>query len=95
MSSSIQSDGWLRTSLVSMLWRRANITFLHLLSSSTRASAREDGLGEEEGGGLGLRLLGGEGLGDDVGEEDVEEGWSGDFGGLGNQEGSMNRPSKG
>ena len=35
-------------------------------------------MGEEEGGGLGLRLLGGEGLGDDVGEEDVEEGWSGD-----------------
>ena len=40
-------------------------------------SAR-DGVDEEEGGGLGLRLLGGEGLGDDVGEEDVEEGWSGD-----------------
>ena len=63
---------------MSMLWRRVDITFLPLLSSSTRVSAREDGLGEEEGGGLGLRLLGGEGLGDDVGEEDVEEGWSGD-----------------
>ena len=50
---------------------------------------------EEEGGGSGPKLLGGEGLGDEVGEEDVEEGWSGDLGGLGNQEGSMNRPSKG
>ena len=78
-----------------MVWRRANTASLPLLASSTRARAREDGLGEEEGGGSGLRLLGGEGLGDDVGEEDVEEGWSGDLGGLGNQEGSMNRPSKG
>ena len=52
-------------------------------------------MGEEEGGGSGPKLLGGEGLGDEVGEEDVEEGWSGDLGGLGNQEGSMNRPSKG
>ena len=50
MSSSIQRDGWLRTSLVAILRRRVDITFLPLLSSSTRVSAR-DGVDEEEGGG--------------------------------------------
>ena len=77
MSSSSQRDGWPRTSLVSMVWRRANTASLPLLASSTRARAR-DGVDEEEGGGSGPKLLGGEGLGDGVGEEDVEEGWSGD-----------------
>ena len=90
MSSSSQRDDWLRTSLVSMVWRRANTAFLPLLSSSTRARAREDGVDEEEGGGSGPNLFGGEGSGEDVGKV-----VSGDLGGLGNQEGSVNRPSKG
>ena len=68
MSSSSQRDGWLRTSLVSMLWRRADIASLPLLSSSIRARAREDGVGEEEDGDSGLRLVGGEGSGEDVGK---------------------------
>ena len=46
--------------------------------------AREDGSGEEEGGGSGPYLLGGEGLGEEVVEEDVGEDWcSGVLGGLG------------
>ena len=46
--------------------------------------AREDGLGEEEGGGSGPNLLGGEGLGEEVVEEDVGEDWcSGVLGELG------------
>ena len=57
------------------------------MASSIRARAREDGLGEEEGGGSGPNLLGGEGLGElgeEVVEEDVGEDWySGVLGGLG------------
>ena len=76
---------------------------LPLLSSSTRARAREDGLGEEEGGGSGPNLLGGEGLGEEVVEEDVGEGCcSGDLAGLGKRmeflskkEGWVKRPSNG
>ena len=45
---------------------------------------------EEEGGGSGPNLFGGEGSGEDVGKV-----VSGVLGGLGNQEGSVNRPSKG
>ena len=59
-------------------------------------------MGEEEGGGSGPKCLGGEGLGEEVGEEDVEEGWSGELGGLGKRteflskkEGGVNRPSNG
>ena len=56
---------------MSMLWRRADIAFLPLLSSSTRARAR-DGVGEEEdveeGGGSGPNLVGGEDSGEDVGK---------------------------
>ena len=69
---------------------------LPLLSSSTRARARE------EGGGSGPNPLGGEELGDKVVEEDVGEGWSGELGGLGRmivflskKEGWVKRPSKG
>ena len=41
-------------------------------------------MGEEEGGGSGPNPLGGEGLGEEVVEEDVgEDGCSGDLGGLG------------
>ena len=40
---------------------------LPLLSSSMRARAREDGLGEEEGGGSGPNVLGGEVSGEEVG----------------------------
>ena len=72
------------------------------MASSIRARAREDGLGEEEGGGSGPNLLGGEGLGEEVVEEDVGEGWSGELGGLGRmtvflskKEGWVKRPSKG
>ena len=75
---------------------------LPLLSSSTRARAREDGSGEEEGGGSGPNLLGGEGLGEEVVEEDVGEGCSGELGGLGKRteflskkEGWVKRPSNG
>ena len=89
MSSSSQRDGWLSTSLVSMVRRRADITFLPLLSSSTRASAR-DGVDEGEGGGSGPNLFGGEGSGEDVGKV-----VSGELGGLGNHVGSTNRPSNG
>ena len=56
-----------------MVRRRAVAASLPLLSSSKRARAREDGLGEEEGGGSGPKCLGGEGLGEEVGEEDVGE----------------------
>ena len=56
---------------MSMLWRRVDIIFLPLLSSSTRVSAREDGLGVEEGGGSGPNLFGGEG--EEVDVEDVGE----------------------
>ena len=73
MSSSIQSDGWLRTSLVAILRRRVDITFLPLLSSSTRVSARDGVDEEEDGGGSGPNLLGGEG--ERVEVEDVGEGW--------------------
>ena len=66
MSSSSQRDGWLSTSLVFMDRRRAVITFLPLLSSSTRASAR-DGVEEEEGGGSGLSGVWGEDSGEEAG----------------------------
>ena len=85
-----------------MVWRRAIAASLPLLSSSTRARAREDGLGEEEGGGSGPNLLDGEGLGEEVGEEDVGEGCSGELGGLGKRteflskkDGWVKRPSNG
>ena len=88
MSLSIQSDGWLRTSLVAILRRRVVITFLPLLSSSTRVSAR-DGVDEEDGDFWGE--VSGEGVdwvlsGDEVGSDEV---------GLGNQLGVTKRPSKG
>ena len=54
-------------------------------------SAREDAVGEGEGGGSGPNLFGGEGSGEDV----VARVVSGDLVGLGNQVGSTNRPSKG
>ena len=50
---------------------------------------------DEEGGGSGPNLLGGEGLGEEVDEGEVMEGCSGELGGLENKEGSVNRPSKG
>ena len=75
---------------------------LPLLSSSTRARAREDGVGEEEGGRSGPNCLVGEGLGEDVGEDDVGELVSGVLGGLGKRtvflskkSGWVNSPSKG
>ena len=71
------------------------------MASSIRASAREDGLGEEEGGGSGSKVLGGEDSGEDVGE-DVGEVSSGELGGFGKRTvflskklGWVNRPSKG
>ena len=72
-----------------MVRRREDIPFLPLLSSSTRASAR-DGVDEEEGGGSGPKFVGGEGSGEDVGKV-----VSGELGGLGNHVGSTNRPSNG
>ena len=67
------------------------------MASSIRARAREDGLGEEEGGGSGPNVRGGE----DSGEE-VSEVFSGELGGLGRRavflskkEGLVNSPSKG
>ena len=54
---------------MAILRRRADITFLPLLSSSTRVSAR-DGVGED-GGGSGPNLLGGDG--ERVEVEDVGE----------------------
>ena len=81
MSSSIQSDGWLRVSLVFMARRRAVRVSLPLLSSSKRVSAR-DGVGDGGGGGSGPNRLGGEG--EEVDVEDVGEDWcSGVLGGLG------------
>ena len=76
---------------MSMLWRRVDIiASLPLLSSSTRARAR-DGVDEEEGGGSGPNLFGGEGSGEDV----VGKVVSGELGGSGNQVGFTNKPSKG
>ena len=67
------------------------------MASSIRASAREDGLGEEEDGGSGPKVLGGEVSGEDVGEV-----CSGELGGLGKRAvflskkvGLVNRSSKG
>ena len=40
-------------------------------------------MGEEEGGGSGPKVLGGEGLDEEVVEEDVGEGCSGELGGSG------------
>ena len=66
-----------------MVWRRAIAASLPLLSSSRRARAIEDGVGEEEeGGGSGPNALGGEVLGEEVGEEDVGEVCSGELGGV-------------
>ena len=80
-----------------MVRRRAVAASLPLLSSSRRARAREDGLSEEEGGGSGPKVLGGEDSGEDVGEV-----FSGELGGLGKRavflskkEGLVNSPSKG
>ena len=77
-------------------WRAAAPS-LPLLSSSMRARAREDGLGEEEGGCSGPNVLGGEVSGEDVGEV-----FSGELGGLGKRAvfllkkvGLVNKPSKG
>ena len=72
MSSSIQSDGWLRVSLEFMARRRTDRVSLPLLSSSKRVSAR-DGVGDEGGGGSGPYRLGGEG--ERVEVEDVGEVW--------------------
>ena len=72
-----------------MVRRRVDIASLPLLSSSTRARAR-DGVDEEEGGGSGPNLFGGEGSGEDVGKV-----VSGELGGLENHVGSTNRPSNG
>ena len=80
-----------------MVWRMAIAASLPLLSSSMRASAREEGVGEVEGGGSGPKVLGGEVSGEDVGEV-----CSGELGGLGKRAvflskkvGLVNRPSKG
>ena len=80
-----------------MVWRRAIAASLPLLSSSRRARAREDGVGEEEGEGSGPKVLGGEESGEDVGEV-----CSGELGGFGKRavflskkEGWVKRPSKG
>ena len=59
------------------------------MASSRRARAREEGLGEVEGGGSGPNGLGGEVSGEEGGVV------SGEGVGLGNQEGAVNRPSKG
>ena len=81
MSSSIQSDGWLRVSLEFMARRRTDRVSLPLLSSSKRVSAR-DGVGDEGGGGSGPYRLGGEG--ERVEVEDVGEvWWSGVWWGMG------------
>ena len=75
---------------------------LPLLSSSTRARAREDGLGEEEGGGSGPYCRGGEVSGEEGGEFSGEGVGLGEEGGLGKRAlflwkkvGLVNRPSKG
>ena len=81
MSSSIQRDGWLRTSLVFMDRRRADIASLPLLASSKRVRAREDGVVGEEGGGSGPKRFGGEDSGEEVGKV-----VSGDEAVSGNQE---------
>ena len=57
------------------------------MASSIRARAREDGLGEEEGGGSGPNVLGGEFSGEDVGVV-----FSGEVEGLG-EEGGLRRSS--
>ena len=72
-----------------MVRRSVDITFLPLLSSSTRVSTK-DGVDEEKGGGSGPNGFWGE----DSGEE-VERVVSGDEAGLGNQLGVTKRPSKG
>ena len=80
-----------------MVWRRTIAASLPLLSSSMRARAREDGLGEEEGRGSGPNLLG-----DEVSGEDAGEVCSGELGGFGKRTvflskkaGLVKRPSKG
>ena len=86
-----------------MVRRRAVAASLPLLSSSRRARAREDGLGEVEGGGSGPNVLGGKVSGEDVGVVFAgEEVGLGEEGGLGKRAwflwkkvGLVNRPSKG
>ena len=90
MSSSIQRDGWLRTSLVFMDRRRAVIASLPLLASSKRVRAREDGVVGEVGGGSGPKGFWGKDSGEDGGKV-----VSGEAGGLGNHLGLTNNPSKG
>ena len=73
------------------------------MASSIRARSRKEGLGEEEGGGSGPNVLGGEVSGEDVGvvfSGEVEG--LGEEGGLGKRVrflwkkvGLLNRPSKG
>ena len=82
MSSSIHKDGWLRTSLVFIDRRRADIASLPLLASSKRVRAREDEVVGEEGGGSGPYLFGGEDSGEETGKV-----VSGDEAVSGNQEG--------
>ena len=73
------------------------------MASSIRARAREDVWGEEEGGGSGPNVLGGEFSGEDVGEVfSGEVGGLGEEGGLGKRAvflwkkvGLVNRPSNG
>ena len=73
------------------------------MASSIRARAREDGLGEEEDGGSGPNVLGGEVSGEDVGVVfSGEVAGLGEEGGLGKRAvflwkkvGLVNRPSKG
>ena len=68
------------TSLIYMVRQRAAAPSLPLLSSSMRARAREEGLGEVEGGGSGPNVLGGEVSGEEGGEV------SGEGVGLGKKE---------
>ena len=72
------------------------------MASSIRARAREEGLGEVEGGGSGPNSLGGEVSGEEGGEYSGEGVGLGEEGGLGKRAlflwkkvGLVNRPSKG
>ena len=75
---------------------------LPLLASSRRASAREEGLGDVEGGDSGPDVLGGDVSGEEGGEFSGEVEGLGEEGGLGKRAlflwkkvGWVNRPSKG
>ena len=76
-----------------MVRRRAVAASLPLLSSSRRARAREDELGEVEGGRSGPKVRGCEVAGEDVGEEDVGEVVSGVLGGLGKRTAFLSKKS--